>query len=410
MRRPYYGWIVVLACFVGSFVVFGLSYSFGVFFEEMLDEFGHPRGVTSVAFGVQTLALYVGASVVGALVDQYGTRRMLVVGTVVLCSGLVLTSLATSLVVLVVGYGVVTGLGLSVVFVVSYATVPRWFDRRQGFAAGVASSGLGVGMLVVAPASAWLIDDIGWRSAFLVLAGATAALLAVMALLVRDDPVSAGVSPPDDEFVAGSSAGSARDHSWAAQVGAIRRTARDPAFLLLFVGWVLVYTTLYVTFAHLVVHVSDLGYARTVGATAVSIIGLSTALGRVGIGYLADSVGRLRTFVVGSAVMGLSTALLPLAGSAAAVFAFAVVYGLAYGGNGALLAPVTADLFGRVNLNAVFGLVSGSFAVAGLLSPSLAGAGYDALGTYDPVFVAVGGAAMVGAGCVFLAGRLGPKG
>ena len=404
MRTPYYGWVVVLACFLGSFVVFGLSYSFGVFFEEMLAEFEQSRGVTSIAFGIQTLSLYIGASVIGVFVDRYGTRKMLLVGMVLLCSGLVLTSLATSLVVLVLAYGVVTGLGLSVVYIVSYATVPRWFDRRQGFAAGVASSGLGAGMLVVAPSSAWLIAVIGWRDAFLALAACTAVVLVAVLALIRDDPDAAGVSPPDSEFEQAEY--SVTRQGWRRQLDAVRRTARSPSFIMFFLGWVFIYTTLYVLFAHLVVHVTDMGYSRSVGAMALSIIGLTTALGRVGIGYLGDFTGRVRMFVACSIVIGLSTALLPLATTSTAIFVFAAVYGLAYGGNGAFLAPATADLFGRENLNALFGLISMSFAVSGLLTPSLAGAGYDFLGAYDLVFVAAGLAALVGAGCVEAASRL----
>ena len=405
MNRPYYGWVVVTGCFLGSFVVFGLSYSFGVFFEEILEEFGHSRGLTAVAFSVQTLALYIGAGVIGAVIDRYGARTMLAVGSVLLCSGLVLTSVATSLFVLVLAYGVLTGLGMSIVYIVSYATVPRWFDRRQGLAAGIASAGLGVGMLVVAPVANWLIDTVGWRETFVVLAVGTALLLVGVFLLIRDDPDTAGVSPPPREFPGETDR---REYgTWRDQFASVYRTARRPDFLLLFAGWVLVYTTLYVTFAHLVVHVVDLGFSRAVGATALSLIGATTALGRIAIGHLGDVTGRVRTFVFCSVVMGLSTALLPLAGSVTAIFAFAVVYGLAYGGNGALLAPLTADLFGRVNINALFGLISLAFAVSGLFAPPLAGAGYDVLGSYDPVFVAAGVAAIAGAGCVRLADIVG---
>lgn len=404
MERPYYGWTVVSACFLGSFVVFGLSYSFGIFFEEILDEFGRSRGVTATAFSVQTVSLYVGASVIGAVIDRYGARTILVAGAVLLCSGLLLTSIASSLAVLVLAYGIMTGLGMSVVYVVSYATVPRWFDRRQGLAAGIASAGLGVGMLVVAPVATVLVSAVGWRETFALLAAGTAVLLLGVVLLIRDNPDSAGVSPPSDEF---EEAERTREYgSWRDQFGAVAATARRPSFLLLFGGWVLIYSTLYVTFAHLVVHVGDLGYSRATGATALSLIGATTAIGRVGIGYLGDVTGRIRTFVLCSVVMGISTVALPLATSAGAIFVFAVVYGLAYGGNGALLAPLTADLFGRVNINAVFGLVSISFAVSGLLAPSLAGAGYDVLGSYDPVFVTAGIAALVGALCVASAHRV----
>ncbi|MFC6904514.1 MFS transporter [Halalkalicoccus tibetensis] len=398
----YYGWVVVAACFLGSFVVFGLSYSFGVFFEPILEEFGRSRGATSVAFGVQSLMLYLGAVGVGVLVDRYGTRRMLAAGTVVLVVGLVATSRARSLPVLVFTYGVVTGLGMSVLFVVSYATVPRWFDRRQGLAGGLASAGLGMGMVVVAPVADVLIARVGWRSALLLLAGCAVALLAVAIAAVRDEPAAEQV--PDHEFDGGfvESPRTGIDERLAA-VGAI---ARSPAFLALFAGWLLVYTTLYIVLSHLVVHIVDLGLSRTVGATAVALIGGASVIGRVAIGHAADRVGRVPTFVVCSAIMGVATVALPALDTVAPLLLFAAVYGLAYGGNGALLAPLTADLFGRENINAVFGLVSVSLGLSGLVSPYLAGAGHDVLGTYAPAFVAAGLVALVGAATIAAAGRL----
>ncbi|MDL5361104.1 MFS transporter [Halalkalicoccus sp. NIPERK01] len=400
--RIYYGWVVVAACFLGSFVVFGLSYSFGVFFEPILEEFGRSRGVTSVAFGVQSLMLYLGAVAIGVLVDRYGTRRMLAVGTVVLGLGLAGTSQARSLPALVFTYGVVTGLGMSVLFVVSYATVPRWFDRRQGLAGGLASAGLGMGMVVVAPAADALIVRLGWRSALLVLAACSVALLVVATAAIRDEPAPEQV--PDREFAGGFDASPRVDlHERLAEV---RTIARSPAFLAQFVGWLLIYTTLYVVLSHLVVHIVDLGLSRTVGATAVALIGGASVVGRVAIGHAADRVGRVSTFVVCSTVMGAATITLPALDTAATLLAFAGVYGLAYGGNGALLAPLTADLFGRSNINAVFGLVSVSLGVSGLVSPYVAGAGHDAIGTYSPAFVAAGLLALVGAGAIAVAGRL----
>ncbi|WP_336364533.1 MFS transporter [Halalkalicoccus salilacus] len=400
-ERIYYGWVVVGACFFGSFVVFGLSYSFGVFFEAILTEFGHPRGVTSVAFGVQSLMLYLGAVGIGVLVDRYGTRRMLALGGIVLGLGLVWTSRAESLLALVLAYGVVTGLGMSVLFVVSYATVPRWFDRRQGLAGGLASAGLGAGMLVVAPAADALIERVGWRSALLVLAAGVAVVMLVAVAAIRDEPEPEEV--PEGEFVEGfrPSERTTLDE----RLTDVVAIARSPAFLALFCGWLLIYTTLYVVLAHLVVHVVDLGISRTVGATAIALVGATSVVARVTVGHAADRLGRVQTFATCSAVMGAATLVLPLLDAAIGLLAFALVYGFAYGGNGALLAPLTADLFGRSNINAVFGLLSTSLGTAGLVSPYAAGVGYETLGTYTPAFVVSGLAALVGAGAVVVAGR-----
>ncbi|WP_331236085.1 MFS transporter [Natronorarus salvus] len=401
-RGLYTGWVVVVGCFLGSFVVFGLSYSFGVLADAILAEFGRSRGLTSVAFGVQTVMLYVGGAGVGVLVDRYGTRRMLVLGGAVLCTGLVATSLVGSLLAFVFTYGVLTGVGLSVVYVVSYATVPRWFDRRLGLAGGLASAGLGVGMLVVAPATDALIVRVGWRSTMLVLAGGTALALVGATALIRGrpDPGEVPAGEVDGGF------GEEGTLTLREGLSDVLRVARSPSFLALFLGWVLVYSTLYVVLSHLVLHVVDLGISRAVGAAALGALGGASAVGRVVIGHAADRVGRARTFATCSAVMGVATLSLIGAGSAAAILGFAAVYGLAYGGNGALLAPLTADLFGRVNIGAVFGLVSGAFAVSGLLAPYLAGVTHDTLGTYDPVFGVVGVAAVVGAGAIIGAARL----
>jgi MFS transporter, OFA family, oxalate/formate antiporter len=399
--RIYYGWVVVTACFLGSFVVFGLSYSFGVFFEPILLEFGYPRGVTSVAFGIQSLMLYLGAVGIGILIDWYGTRRMLMVGTVILVFGLLGTSQAQSLPVFVIMYGIVTGLGMSIIFVVSYATVPRWFDRRQGFAGGLASAGLGMGMVVVAPAADTLIGHFGWRSALILLTACVVALLIVIITVIRDEPTAEQV--PSHEFDGGFH-GSERVEL-REQLANIGTIARSTSFVALFAGWILIYTTLYVVLSHLVVHIVDLGFSRTIGATIVALIGGASVVGRIGIGYVADQVGRVWTFVVCSAGMGFSTLALPALDTALMLVLFGAVYGLAYGGNGALLAPLTADLFGRENINAVFGLMSMSLGISGLLSPYIAGMGYDTLSTYTPAFVAAGMAALVGAGAIAVAGH-----
>lgn len=404
MRRPYYGWVIVCACFLGSFVVFGLSYSFGVFLDRILEAFGGSRGATSLAFGVQTVSIYVGASAVGVLVDRYGTRRMLLVGTVLTTAGLAAASRTTSLPSLILTYGVLTGLGLSVVYVVAYATVTRWFDRRLGLAGGLASAGLGVGMLAVVPSATWLIARLGWRDALLAIALGAAAVLLIAAALVRDDPTATTVEPPPDEF--GGDTPTANRQPLRDQYADVKSIAVRPSFGLMVVGWVLIYGTLYVVLSHLVLHAVDVGLSRAAGATALALVGVTSALGRVGIGHLGDVTDRLRVFVGCSAAMGLSTLWLLVAETTAAVYAFAVVFGLAYGGNGALLSPLTADLFGRENINAVFGLVSMAFAVSGLIAPSAAGATYDALGTYDPAFLVTGSAAVVGAGAVAVAGRL----
>ena len=71
----YYGWVVVAACFVASGVVFGMTYSFGVFLDPLGATFGASTARTSLVFGVQLFVLYVAAAPMGGLVEWLGPRR-----------------------------------------------------------------------------------------------------------------------------------------------------------------------------------------------------------------------------------------------------------------------------------------------------------------------------------------------
>ena len=402
-RDIYYGWVIAWACFLASLIVFGMTYSFGVFIDAMMVSFEASRARISLVYGVHTFVLFVSAAVVGGLVDTVGPRRMLLAGGVLLGSGLIGASQSRSLLMLFVSYGVVAGLGLSVVYVVAYATVPRWFGRRRGLANGIASAGLGLGLLTVTPIASTLIATFGWRTAYLVLAAGLVALICVVALVFADDPADIGANT-GDEFPDGQPGRDVVNLSTRIQRtwGVVSR----PAFLLVLVGWVCVYATLYVVMGHLVLYVTDVGLARWVGVWAVAAIGVSTSSARIGLGFASDRVGRVRLFVACSALMGTTTLLLPLSGDPLAVFAFAVAFGLGYGGNGALLSPLVADMFGTTDLTMLFGVMSLSFAVAGLLAPPLAGAAYDAIGTYVPVFLGVGLIGLAGAALIALAGQL----
>lgn len=398
----YRGWYVVTGSFVGTFVVFGLSYAFGVFLEPIQQELDLSRSGVSFVFSLQTVVIYLAAAGLGVFADRYGVRRLLGFGALALAAGGLWTSLADGYVGLLLAYGVLVAIGLGAIYIVSYATVPRWFGRRRGLATGIATAGLGVGMLALAPAASVLVGELGWRLAILTLVLATAAAVAVTVPLFADDPASNDQDGATDrEFPEGVPKREPMD--WAIYRREVTRVAISRSFLLLFAGWVFVYATLYTVLVHIVPHAGDVGLAEGTGAVAIAIIGATTAVARIGIGGLADRLGRVRTFVVCSATMGVSVLWLPLAESAAGLYAVAVVFGIAYGGNGALLSPLTVELFGAANPNAIFGLISLSFAVSGLLAPWLAGLAYDFTGTYTPAFVGAGIAGLIGTGLIVAA-------
>ncbi len=413
--RIYYGWVIAFACLLASMAVFGTTYAFGVFYDAFIDEFAATRAVLAATFGLQTALIYVGSVAAGRAVDRVGARRVAAASGLVLTVGLAWTALARSFVELLVAFGVVAALGMAGLYVVGYATVPYWFRRRRGTAAGIASAGLGVGLVVVPPGADYLIGTVGWREAMLAVAGTAALLSAVVALLFVDDPSDVGadrsVEFGEDAVGEGTGAddsntGGTTDDGTIDDGPSLRAIAFSVPFVTVFVGWVFVFAPMFAVMSHVVVHASEAGIGRSVGVLTITTIGVTTTVCRLGIGAFADRVGRTWTFVGCAAVMGAAVVGIAGAPSASVLLTVAVIFGIGYGGCGGLLGPQTADLFGDEHLNTLFGVLSLSFAVSGLLAPPAAGYLFDLTGQYTVAFVGLGVLGIVGAGCVAVAGRL----
>ncbi|MFB6082182.1 MAG: MFS transporter [Halanaeroarchaeum sp.] len=399
----YYGWVVAVAGFLAATVLFGLTYSFGVFLDPLSRTFPVGSGTLSLLFGVQTFVIYAGAVPGGTVVDTVGARRTAFVASVLLVGGLAGASTASGFLELLTWYGGVVGAGMSLLYVVAYTAVPRWFHRHRGLATGIASSGLGVGLLVVAPLSAALIERYGWRDAYLFLALGAAVILAVATALLADDPGAVGAYETD-EFPAGGPP-TTSDTPLRERLGQVGAVAASVPFVALFVGWLFIWTPLYVLMNHVVRFAAETGLSAGAGVAAISIVGVTTSLSRVVVGSASDRLGRVRTFAVSGALVGATVPAMTLVEGRLAFFALTVVFGIGYGGAGALLSPLVAELFGGENLGTVFGVASVAFAICGLTAPPLAGALYGVVGGYPPVFFTAGLVGLIGVGLTALAGR-----
>src|SRR5580698_9552764 len=155
--RVFYGWFVVAAAFAVTLVGFGCAYTFSAFVDSLQKDFAASRGSVSLVFSLAGF-LYFGLGIVsGPLADRWGARRLAVVGMIVTGLGLAAASFARSLTEVYLAYGLGVGLGVGISYVPVLGVVPRWFVRRRGFASGLASSGIGVGTLIMPPLATVLI-------------------------------------------------------------------------------------------------------------------------------------------------------------------------------------------------------------------------------------------------------------
>ena len=365
MEEHRYGWVVVWGVFFSLAVIFGISYSFAAFFESFAREFAAQRADVALAFGVCGLIYFALGAAAGMLADRHGPRVVVSAGMLCIAGGLLATSFATSMVTVYLAYGVAIGVGIGLVYAPAIASVQPWFTRRRGLAAGIASSGIGAGTLVIPLIAAQAIAGLDWRDALRALAAGVVVLGLGAAFVLRRAPATGAA---------------------AARPGAtLGEALRSPRFWWFYAFTLLSAPAMFIPFAHVSAAARDLGVGETRAVGLVGLIGIGSLVGRFAIGALADRLGRTLTLTLMQASMGLAFLLWLGAGGYLPLAVFAVWFGLSYGGIVSLMPAICMDLFGARAVSSILGTLYSGAAFGNLLGPVLAGAVFDKTGSYVPV-------------------------
>ena len=167
--RFFYGWLIVATCLFISLVIFGIRYSFGVFFTPLEEEFGWPRATTSGIFSTYMILASLAAIISGWALDRYGPKIVVVAMGVITGVSLFLTGRVDSLWQLYLTYSVLLAVGTGGTYAIIMSTGSRWFLKRRATALAIIGSGAGLGTVVMTPISAQLISAYDWRTCFIIL-------------------------------------------------------------------------------------------------------------------------------------------------------------------------------------------------------------------------------------------------
>ena len=361
------GWYVVAGTFFILTMGFGSAYSFGTFFTPLQAEFGASRGAVSVAFAVAILVLFSVGPVSGTVADRLGPRALVAGGTALVGVGLMAASMGQSLWQVQGAFAVCIGGGVGLAYVPAVGTVQKWFDLRRGLASGIAVSGIGAGTLAVPPLSAWMIAELDWRTAFLVM-GAMVVVAGGAAGLVVTSPAP---NPAAGKAAGGETLGIPLD-----------RAVRSRPFLLLFLGFLFASFGQFTPIAHLVPYAEDQGISPQNAATLLSLLGIGSAVGRFTIGAAADRIGRWRGLGLSFGGVGLSCVLWLIGNDPLSLGVFAVMVGTFWGGSVALAPSVMADYFGTRSVSGIIGVLYAGVGFGALVGPILAGVVFDLRDSY----------------------------
>jgi MFS family permease len=372
--RLSYGWVVLGAAFVIITMAIGTLFCLAVFLKPLEDSLGWARSSVGGIALVNWIVMGLGSFVAGYLSDRFGARPVVLGGGVLLGAGLLLSGQVRELWQFYVTFGLLVGFGVSCFYVPLTVTAIRWFEHRRGMAASIVSSGNGLGTLALAPLTRWLINAYDWRAAFVILGELAFLVVIPAAFLLRRAPgAAASPSRPGPSPATASHALWTSKPFWAIALTHFACCAAHSGPIF-----------------HMVSHAIDQGVPPLAAAGALGISGLTSIIGRVGTGIVADRFGAKRTLLTGLCLQAASIFLYVFAHDAGTLYGLAMIFGVAYGSVMPLYAVVTREYFGERAMGTAYGAVFFISCVGMGLGSYAGGIIHDVLGSYLWLFIGSG--------------------
>ncbi len=402
-KRIFYGWYI-MAAGMGMHLWLSIAWVYGiqVFFTPIVKNFGWSRAVVSGAFSFQRLEGSILTPIEGFLVDRYGPRFFAIGGAFIAGLGLMSLSLVNSLWMFYVSVLITSGgLGLCIGVPRTWSLV-QWFRRLRGRALGIGASGAVISgplLFIVV----WLVENLGWRQAFLVLGVATWVICIPLAFVFRgrpqqygqlpdgDAPQEAGQTPLQTVARRGGGGGGASEEGGFTP----RQALKTPSFWILALVFGLQGMGTSALIIHMIPYFVSIGFTTAQGASVLAMFTLLSAFGRLGGGWIMDYVDKRLVYVGILVCQVISFLILANVSTFWQTVPFALFYGLAFGGIIPANAIIVSSYFGTRSFGAIQGLVQSATVVTGMIAPVMTGWIFDQTGSYTlAIYILMAAAAL----------------
>jgi MFS family permease len=391
-RLPfYYGWVVFAVTFLIYAFMYGLRYSIGVFFTPIQQEFGWTTATTASAVTVFFWVYALAAPIVGGLAARIGVRKTVLFGGLLLGGGGALVSQVHELWQLYIFWGIIAAFGSAALYVIPTMALSRFFLKKRGRAVGWASVGVSVGQAILVPLVGVAIQIYGWRAAILGLGSVVVVVTSVVGyLFLREDPESMGLHVDGEEPVA--------------PVEPLEPVAVEPeeypeprvalitpTFRLIILSYFFAVGGIISILTFVVPHMIRMGIDPTQASGAFGVIGIMSAAGSFLFGFVSDRLGRKTTILATTIGIGVSffvASILPP--DMTLLYAWAVLYGLTYGGCPEQYAALISDYYGNRHATTLFGFLTLGGGIGGGLFPLIGGWLVDLTGAYFWTLILLG--------------------
>jgi MFS family permease len=417
-RRVFYGWwLAVISALVLVTTIVPLFNAMSVWAVALETQFGWNRTQLGLALTFTRAEGGLMGPIEGFLSDRLGTKLMVFIGLLIFCAGFLLFSQVRNLWMFYLAFVVMSlGHGLGG-WVPVMTLLNHWFTRHRGMAMGMAMMGTGAGSLVVVPAIAWAIDPdherLGWRLTAMIVAGVALAAAFTLPRLIRNRPQDYGLRPDGDppDPAPATPRGLRPDSTAPVDAGyaepgfTTRQALRTRAFWFISFGHGFGAMVILAIMSHLALAMKDDGYGLQTAAWVVTVYtGVQMVFQLVG-GYIGDRIPKNVALFIFTTIQGAAVILLTVSSSLVAFYAFAVVFGIGFGGRTPLTTAIRGEYFGRASFGKILGISTVPMNILLLIASPMAGYMRDQLGDYDLAFRTLAVLTFVGAILFLLAKR-----
>ncbi|XP_006973388.1 monocarboxylate transporter 2 [Peromyscus maniculatus bairdii] len=392
-----WGWAVVGA----SFISIGFSYAFPkavtVFFKDIQEMFHASYSEIAWISSIMLAVMYAGGPVSSILVNNYGSRPVVIVGGLLCCTGMILASFSNSVIQLYLTVGFIGGLGLAFNLQPALTIIGKYFYRRRPMANGLAMAGSPVFLSTLAPFNQYLFNNYGWKGSFLILGGiflhscVAGALMRPVQKTPRKSKSKSKVGSRHDANMKKVS-----KMSTAEQINRFLDFSlfKHRGFLIYLSGNVIMFLGFFAPIIFLAPYAKDKGVDEYNSALLLSVMAFVDMFARPCGGLIANSRlirPRIQYFFSFAIVFtGIVHLLCPLADTYAALVVYAIFFGYGFGSVSSVLFETLMDLVGPARFSSAVGLATIVECCPVLLGPPLAGKLVDKTKDYKYMYIASG--------------------
>lgn len=396
-------WVLIASSLINLCI--GSMYAWSVFAAPLAAKLSALLGTTLTAADlaiVFTVTNSIGPITMisgGYITDKLGgPRAVILIGGSMFGVGMLLTGFATTLTQVIITYGLLVGLGLGMAYGCTINNTVKFFPDKRGLVGGIATATYGLSSVLIPPVANALNNSVGVSMSFVILGIAFLVIIVTCSMFIIKCPadyVPEGFVP---KVAAVPGKVQTADKNW-------KQMLADPVFYIMIIMLTCgAFSGLMITSQASPMAQRMAGMTVGMAATAVSVLALFNAAGRIVAGTLSDRFGRV-TVLRGAFVLeilGLAMLLMTGEGDTFMFMAAVSVIGIYFGALMGVYPGFTADQFGVRNNSVNYGIMFIGFAVAGYFGPSTCGRILGSTGSYGTAFIVSAVLAVVGIALSFL--------